>query len=81
MWRNGQWIPDSPAEHGDILSQEQVSALLSIAPRTVRKWAKSGILPAHQAPDRRRYYFYASEIGEWLRRRQGWTGSDVPATG
>jgi excisionase family DNA binding protein len=34
-------IPDS----GDLLTTHQVAALLQVTPRTVRRWARDGVLP------------------------------------
>lgn len=50
----------------DIVTLQEVSALLRVAPRTMRQWAEMGIIPAFKVG--KLWRFRRSEVNEWLCR-------------
>ena len=54
-----------PLTRGDVLTPEEVGAILDVSRKTVNRWALAGAIPAHRAG--RGWRFYRQEIDDWLR--------------
>ena len=60
-----------------FVEAESAAAFLLMSPRTVKKLAREGSVPAHPRGDgqRRRWLFLLSELDAWLRARHNSTGN------
>lgn len=56
-----------PQEFGQTLDVKEAAAFLQIDINTVYRWTRSGKLPHVKVG--RRYYYYKSELDDWMRGR------------
>jgi predicted DNA-binding transcriptional regulator AlpA len=59
----------SSNNHEPFVDSEQAGKFLSFHPKTVERWARQGVLPAHPAGIGKRKFwrFLISELDEWMK--------------
>jgi excisionase family DNA binding protein len=57
--------------HERFVDADEAATVLGVHPKTLQRWSRQGILPAHPIGEgRRRYWRYlTSELDAWLRER------------
>ena len=53
------------------LSQREAAQFLRVSQPTIIKWRKNGLLPYHNIPGTKRYYYYKSELKDSSRVKGG----------
>lgn len=70
------WVRGTPAHRGfmntnivpdEILTTNDVAALLSVSPRTVEDWRLKGTGPDHSRRTGKQVWYFKSDVFRWLR--------------
>jgi excisionase family DNA binding protein len=63
---NSSQVPAVGLTRADLMTPDEVAALLAVPVSTVRDWARRGLIPSRKLGRHRR--FLRSEIDGWIRR-------------
>ncbi len=74
-----QFASDALGSTEVFVTASDAGNFLELHPATVQRLAREGLIPAHPVAGRRRRHwrFLRSELGEWLRARNGERGNSV----
>ena len=66
--------------HERFVDADEAATVLSVHPKTLQRWSRQGIVPAHPIGEGRRKYwrYLISELEAWFRER---TAQTVPRAG
>ncbi len=58
-------------DFGQMITNGKMARLLGIDPKTLRKWARRGIIPSYVHPLNRYRYYFKNEVFRVLRSQSG----------